>query len=150
MNLTKTYIVQQYQPTHYTAEQSLAAEPGSIPLESRQWLFPFKAATFSTVLGGKRENGKFERRHYIQSLFLSLFAYVLYVCTLLLYLPAKCMHSRLYLPPSRLDVCVYIHTHTQGHTVCPLTNFMYSKRKLRTFEETIGGSFNLKICVDME
>jgi hypothetical protein len=26
---------------------------------------------------------------------------------------------------------------------------MYSKRKLRTFEETtIGGSFNLKICID--
>ena len=27
---------------------------------------------------------------------------------------------------------------------------MYSKRKLRTFEETIGGSFNLKICIDKE
>ena len=114
-----TELQQLYQPTHYTAEQSLA-EPGSIPLESRQWLFPFKAATFSTVLGGKEKmaNSKGGITYRVCSSF-CLSMYYMYVHCFSISQPNACTLAFTFPPLGSMCVCTYTHTH-RGTLYVPL------------------------------
>ena len=101
---------------HYTAEQSLA-EPGSIPLESRQWLFPFKAATFSTVLGGKEKMANSKGGITYRVCFsLCSPMYYMYVLCFSISQPNACTLAFTFPPLGSMCVCTYTHTHTHTHT----------------------------------
>ncbi len=114
------------------SRESSSALP--IPLESRQWLFPFKAATFSTLYqycsssttqqppaqgGGKAkmQNSKGESTQNVAFSFCLKQSYAFLLCFSISQ-PNACTLAFTFSPPSRLNVCVCTHTHTTN-TECP-------------------------------
>ena len=132
-----TVVVLAYTILQSRVQQSL----GLSPQKADSGCSPLKLLPSALYWGEKRKWQIRKAALHTESVSLSV-----RLCTICMYsasLSPSQMHALSPLPSPLQARCVCVHTHThthtQGHTVCPLTNFMYSKRKLRTFEETMGG-----------